>query len=183
MYRVSGHQSGSLPNPTPACCLSFLGLLSPCFSASSGWYSHRLRHRASPASKGGTDRRPHIPAPSAPRFTVVKPVSPCSGTIVLRCASGSLRCTCEPDCHQPPRFFANPTPVPLNTNRQRIQSVLVLSCRVAPPLTLRASLPPLAPTGAAGVVATGRRQSGSLRLPTRLRLAGIPPLTLLPARR
>ena len=54
MYRFSGHQRGSLPNPTPACCLCLLSLLSPCFPGSRGWYSPRLRHRASPGSKGGT---------------------------------------------------------------------------------------------------------------------------------
>src|SRR5437773_7934093 len=108
MYRLSGQQFVSLPNPTPAFVLCLLGLLSPCFPASRGGYSHRLRHRASPASKGGT---------------IVWLIPTRSGT--LRCAFawgnrqtmrvGSLRFTCEPDCHQPPRFFANPTFVPLNT--------------------------------------------------------------------
>jgi len=52
----------------------------------------------------------------------------------MRVRLSPLRCTSlrEPDCHQPPRFCINSTLIPLNTNSQRIQFVLFLSCRVAP---------------------------------------------------
>ena len=102
----------------------FLGLLYPCFPESKGCSSHRLRHRASPASKGGTLAL-LIPArPEAP------PASD-SGQ-----SSADARRACEPDCRQPPRCFTNPTPVPLNNNWQRIQSVPAFGCRVAPALAL-----------------------------------------------
>ena len=81
----------------------FLGLLYPCFPSSRGWCSPRLRHRASPGSKGGTIVW-LIPTRSTRLGGFCLGQSP---NDARRACCVSLRSTCEPDCSSPPRSFCH----------------------------------------------------------------------------
>ncbi len=131
-------------------------------------------------SQGGNNRLAHT---HALRCTAVQRRLGQSPNDARRPRSVQQSCPPRARLSSTSTLLSDTTALPLNKNMQRINSVLLYHCRVSPALTLGLrSQPSAAPrftSGRLGLVASGRRQSASGR---RAPLAGIPPLTLLPAR-
>ena len=107
--------------------------------------SPRCGHRALAVSKGGRYRLTHTHS-LCPTIAVQtsgqSPIDARRARLTPRCSILRARLPTTST------LITKETPVPLNTNNHRIQTVLVFDCRVSPPLALRASLPAVGSTGA-----------------------------------